>query len=188
MSLAKDGSQQRGLFVPSLLKILQILWSIPFMSCLGPSFSSSPLFTCLPFGISTIENVLNYSLTGWRYFIWDQVPDISPTSLEFQMSKTTNLQLEHLERGSKRQSCGLSWQYLFKVIALHLAWILLTPGADQKQTKQCCGQSTGASFNTKLVNSCFEGNIEQGIWGKKEFVYPYVVIFFLLKVSETLVK
>ena len=151
------------------------------MFCPGPSFSSSPLCTYLPFGISTIEKVLNYSLTGWRYFIWDQVPDISPTSLEFQVSKTTNLQLECLERGSKRQNYGLSWWYLFKAIALLLSWILLTPGADQKQNKQCCGHSTDAFFNTKLVGSCFEGNIEQGIWGKKELVYPYVIIFFLIK-------
>ena len=54
-------------------------------------------------------------------------------------------------------------------------------GADQKQNKQCCGHSTDAFFNTKLVGSCFEGNIEQGIWGKKELVYPYVIIFFLIK-------
>ena len=106
--------------------------------------------------------------------------NLSPTSLEFQVSKTTNLQLEYLERGSKRQSYGLSWGYLFKAIALHLSWYLLIPGADQKQNKQCCGQSTGAFFNTKLVNSYFEGNIEEVIWGKREFVYPYVVIFFFL--------
>lgn len=68
-----------------------------------------------------------------------------------------------------------------------LAWILLTPGADQKQTSSAV-DSPLAPVNTKLVNSCFKGNIEQEIQEKRNLYIPMLYFFFLLKVSETLVR
>lgn len=59
------------------------------------------------------------------------------------------------------------------------------PGADQKQNKQYCGQSTGAFFSTKLVNTYFEANIEQVIWKKGICVSQccYLLIYFFLTKS-----
>lgn len=53
------------------------------------------------------------------------------------------------------------------------------PGADQKQNKQYCGQSTGAFFNTKLVNTYFEANIEQVIWEKRNLCIPMLLSIYL---------
>lgn len=53
------------------------------------------------------------------------------------------------------------------------------PGADQKQNKQYCGQSTGAFFSTKLLNTYFEANIEQVIWEKRNLCIPMLLSTYL---------